>query len=159
EGTMTRYLLISAGIVTALVWSASYADSATVTLTIAKDPAAVGCTGCTLSGAGTYQLFAQVSQGDNYGISAFSIPVLGVSSILNRAPRAIIADDDGFPAGFTLARSANNQVVIPGGFLLGGAQDSATPTPWLIRGFGQTAGSFITDPIIAGKPLGAPITQ
>jgi hypothetical protein len=100
---------------------------------------------------------ASVDTGDNFGLSGYSIPIQGVSTTLNRAPRTVVADDDGFPSGFTLARSANNGVVIPGGFLIGGFQDTATPTPWLIRGYGQNPSSFAAE--LPGQPLGAPTTQ
>jgi hypothetical protein len=155
EDNMMRSKFLLALVVMAVTAASASADL--VTLTMIKDPTALGCTGCTLSGPGTYQLFAETSAGDNFGLSGFSIPVIGVSSILNRSPRTIIADDDGFPSGFTLARSATNAVPITGGFLLGGFQDTATPTPWLVRGFGQEANSFATK--FPAQPFGAPTTQ
>ncbi|MGD9634697.1 MAG: PEP-CTERM sorting domain-containing protein [Pirellulales bacterium] len=130
----------------ALLFLANEAQAANVFLELRLDPASPGCHVCTLSGPGTYQLFARASSGDNFGISAYSIPLVGVSSMLHRSPRALInLNEEPQPAGFTLFRSANNQVVIPGGFLVGAGQDSITPTPYLVRGFGQRTSDFATE--------------
>ncbi|MGD9634694.1 MAG: PEP-CTERM sorting domain-containing protein [Pirellulales bacterium] len=121
-------------------------NAATVTLSLVKDPAAVGCTGCTLSGPGTYQLFAESSADDNQGIVGYGISIQNVSTVLHRAPRVSgseTPDGDVFPAGFTLLRSGNNQVPTGSGFLIGAGQDTVTPTPYLIQGFGQTPGSWV----------------
>jgi hypothetical protein len=77
---------------------------------------------------------------------------------LQRAPRIVVdPEGDALPAGFTLLRSSNNQDVAVGGFDVHASQDNVTPTPYLVRGFGQTAGSF-SDlfPIV---PFGPPQTQ
>jgi hypothetical protein len=130
----------------AVVQFASSVPAATVTFELRLDSASPGCHTCSHSGPGTYQLFARASAGDNFGISGYSIPLVGVTSILHRSPRIQIdLNEELQPAGFTLVRSANNQVVIPGGFHLGGFQDSVTPTPYLVRGFGQRGSSFAAE--------------
>lgn len=149
---------------TGLLWSlvclcgmSSAANAATVSLELVLNPAAPGCVGCTLSGVNTWNLIAKDITGaaeaqQSFGISAFSIPVLGVSSVLNRSPRTNVDEEgESLPAGFTLARSGNNGVVTPGGFLVGGAQDNATPTPFLIRGYGKESSGFSTK--LPGKTL------
>jgi hypothetical protein len=134
------------------------ASAATVQLGLLLNPASPGCTGCTLSGANTWELVASDSLGDNFGISAFSIPVLNVATDFNRSPRAVInPDDTADPAGFTSVRSGNNGVPITNGFLIGGGQDNITPTPRLVRGFGQTTSSFATQ--FPGTVLGSPQSQ
>jgi hypothetical protein len=139
-------------------WFASAANAATVNLSLLLDPGAPGCVSCSLSGAGTWNLVATASQGDNFGISAFAIPVLGVTSNFNRSPRTVVdPENDAFPSGFTLARNLNNQAVITDGFLISGAQDTSTPTPWLIRGYGQEASSFAIK--LPGMDFSAPQTQ
>jgi hypothetical protein len=151
------FAFLMAGCVTAAL--AGMASASTVQLGLILNPAAPGCTSCTLSGANTWDLVAMDSTGDNFGISGFSIPVLNVLTNFNRSPRTVVnPDDTADPAGFTLGRSANNQVTIPNGFLIGGAQDSATPTPFLIRGYGQENSSFATK-LPAGSVLGSPSSQ
>jgi hypothetical protein len=124
------------------------AHATALTLDLVLNPPAVGCTGCTLSGLGTYQIFAEVSRGDNFGLASYNIPVLNVTSLLHRAPRVTSSAALGgepFPAGFSNFRTSNNQAVIPTGFNFSGAQDYFTPTPYLIRGFGQQASSFAAE--------------
>ncbi|MGE3244028.1 MAG: PEP-CTERM sorting domain-containing protein [Pirellulales bacterium] len=125
--------------------AASSVEAGTVKLQLIKDPTATGCDGCTLSGAGTYQLYASITDAESTGIAGYGISIQGVSSVTHRAPRvnsSETVDGDIFPAGFTLLRSGNNQVPTGSGFLIGAGQDTVTPTPYLIQGFGKTAGSF-----------------
>jgi hypothetical protein len=131
-----------------LTVAANQAAAATVALQLVYNPTAVGCAGCTLSGPGTYQLFANAAGADNNGIASYSISVQNVSSLLHRAPRVTSSTDengDGGPAGFSLFRSANNAVALGTGFMVGASQDTVAPTPYLIDGFGQTAGSFANE--------------
>jgi hypothetical protein len=68
-----------------------------------------------------------------------------VTSLLHRSPRTNLTPEpndlelDPAPAGFTLLRTGN---VLPAGNPITGSQDTVGPTPYIIYGFGQTAGSF-----------------
>jgi hypothetical protein len=122
-------------------------DGATVALNLEVNLPAPGCASCTLSGPGTWNLVIRdISFGDSFGIAGYGIPVRNVTSALHRSPRTNVdVNDDINPAGFTLFRSVNNATAIPNGFLIGAAQDTVTPTPHLIRGFGQEASSFAAE--------------
>jgi PEP-CTERM motif len=144
---------------------AASASAGTVKISIVLNPAAPGCTGCTLSGPGTYDVYAQdvtaspfaPDHTPMYGIVSYGLPILNVNDFLHRAPRASLVDDsagsgDSGPAGFSNLRSGNNATPIGtcpgatcGGFFIGATQDTTTPTPFLIGGYGQTAGSFAAD--------------
>jgi hypothetical protein len=153
---MIRQTSLAAVVVLALAASAS---AATIQLGFILNPAVPACASCTLSGPNTWALTAKDITSDNFGISGFSIPVTGVLTDFNRSPRTVVnPDDTADPAGFTLGRSGNNGVPIAGGFLIGGAQDSATPTPYLIRGYGQEASSFVLK-TPAGSTFGSPSSQ
>jgi hypothetical protein len=141
------FALTVLGLVLALA-TAESARATAVTLEMRINPAAVGCTGCTLSGPGTYQVFAEVDNINNFGIAGYNIPVINVSSLLHRGPRASGVDDgsgDVFPAGFSQFRTSNNQAVIPTGFNFSASQDYFTPTPYLVQGYGQTASNFAAE--------------
>lgn len=141
---MKKSMFVSAIAVAACLLAAG-ADAATVSLTLELDPAVPGCNGCTMSGAGRYNLFAVASADDNFGIAGYGISLQNVTSVLHRAPRVNSSetpDGDIFPAGFTLLRSANNATALGTGFLIGAGQDTVTPTPYLIQGFGQTPGGW-----------------
>jgi hypothetical protein len=141
-----------------LVAAGSSASAASVGLKLVLDPPVPGCVGCTLSGPGTYNVLARASDGDNFGISRYDVTVRDVLSIINRSPRTIVDPEaDALPAGFTLLRSANNQDVVAGGFNFHAVQDTVTPTPYLIRGFGQETSSFAAK--IPGHAFGSPQTQ
>jgi hypothetical protein len=120
------------------------AQSATVEYILAIDslPGHTGCVSCTLSGSGTWDLYARTSFGDNFGIASYKVSLLNTTSILHRSPRARLSPDpagidpDQEPAGFTLLRTANN--VNP----IHASQDTVSPTPYLVKRFGQMAGSF-----------------
>jgi PEP-CTERM motif len=145
RNNIMRLRIVLASVVVAAV--ASSLNAATVTLKLVKDPAAAGCNGCTLSGAGTYDVLLSDSTGDNLGIASYGISVQGVSSMLHKSPRASLVDDSGAsgdsgPAGFSNLRSPNNQAPLGTGFYFGATQDTTTPTPFIIHGYGQTAGSF-----------------
>jgi hypothetical protein len=140
------------------VWAPT-AHAAGVTFNLVRDPVAIDCAGCTLSGPGTYQVFATADNApDNFGIASFQVGIRNVTSALQRAPRSVVdPEGDALPAGFTLLRSSNNQDVTAGGFDVHGSQDNVTPTPHLIRGFGKEASSFATN--LPGQTFGAPSTQ
>jgi hypothetical protein len=152
---MKRTLVIATAVALGLATS-SFA--ATVTLKLVTNPGAVGCTGCTLSGPGTYQVFAEASDGDNFGIASYQVAIRNVTSAIHRAPRTIVdPEDTADPAGFTLLRSNNNLDVAVGGFDVHASQDNVNPTPYLITGYGQEASSFAAK--LPGHVFGAPTTQ
>jgi hypothetical protein len=100
-----------------------------------------------LSTPGQFQLRAQVSDGDNAGLASYSIPLkaapgITITSLDHRSPRAGAAENPdgslGGPVGFTVFRSADG----PTNLLIRGEQDLITPTPFIIYGYGQTAGNF-----------------
>ena len=95
--------------------------------------------------AGTWQLSLKSSTGDNAGIASYSIPLITpVTALDHKSPRAGAAENpDGSlsgPIGFTLFRSADG--VSEASRKIAGSQDNIAPTPFLIYGFGQTAGNF-----------------
>jgi hypothetical protein len=143
---MTKSMFLVAVAVTAMAVSA--ANAATVNVTIELNPAAPGCNGCTLSGPGTYNVFATASADDNQGIASYGISIQNVTTALHRSPRVTSStdeEDNGGSAGFALFRSANNQIASGTGFLIGASQDTVAPTPHIINGFGQTASSFAAE--------------
>jgi len=127
----------------------TYANAAAVWLGMEYDPAVPGCSDCTLSGPGTWNLLALATTGDNVGIVSYGVPILGATSIDHRSPRMDQAHDGAFgslgPAGFTFSRSPDNtQLVIA-------SQDTVAPTPNLVYGYGQTPGDFSS---LGIEPLG-----
>jgi len=88
----------------------------------------------------TFNLFASDSIGDNYGISLFGVPLTGgITSITNVSPygQFAVGGLGSGPIGFSEIRSASNVNTVTG------AQSVVpTPTPYLVRGFGQTSGSL-----------------
>jgi hypothetical protein len=143
-----------------VLFAASSVSAATVTLDLVLDPAAPACSGCTQSGAGTYNVFATADDVENFGIASYAVTILNVNTALHRAPRATVFDIDENvnPIGFTLLRSNNNQDVVPGGFQVHASQDNVTPSPYLVRGFGQQLGD-LANQVNPGDSLLAPITQ
>jgi hypothetical protein len=102
-------------------------------------PAAGGFSGTsTLSGPGTWQLFAWDDLGTDFGIQSFNVKLSGtIPSIFNRSPRAFWEDSflDSYDAGFALSRSGTNINPIKG------LQDGFIATP-AIGGFGKEASNF-----------------
>jgi hypothetical protein len=139
---------------------ASQVGAANVNFTLVYDSDDLGCDGCTQSGLGTYQVFAEADSGDNFGVASYAVTVQNVTSALHRASRASVqdADENVSPIGFTLLRSNNNQDVVPGGFQVHASQDNVTPSPYLVRGFGQSGGDFASL-VNPSDILLAPLTQ
>ncbi len=89
------------------------------------------------SGAGTWQLHASSSLGDNSGIASFNVPLQNVLTSNNVSPFAqVVTVPDNFnTAGFSELRTSlpavgASQKLVP------------TPTPNLIYGYGQEDSSF-----------------
>jgi hypothetical protein len=93
-------------------------------------------------------LHVETSDGDNFGLAAYSVvlapaPGVMITSLNHNSLRNALvenaAGEEG-PGGFTLLRSADG----PANLTIRGSQDLVAPTPFLIRGYGQTAGSFFS---------------
>jgi hypothetical protein len=129
---MKKITLIAAAV---LLCSAA-ANAATVTFTL------------DLSGApGTFTVRAKTSAGDNAGLAAYNVALTNVATVDHKSLRNNAAENsDGSlqgPVGFTLFRTAddtNAATVLP--TAIAGSQDTITPTPFIVYGLGQTAGSL-----------------
>lgn len=102
--------------------------------------------------AGTWQLSLGVSF-DNGGIASYRIPIEGeITSLNHQSARAGAAENaDGSlsgSVGFTQLRSADGIAEVSK--TLTGGQDVVTPTPFIIYGYGQSAGNWNT---VAGGPI------
>lgn len=110
----------------------------------------------------TWQIRAKASAGDNFGIASYGVVLTGdITGLTHSSTRvAEVQNADGSqvgPLGFTLLRSGNGVA----NKAIGGSQDTTTPTPFLMYGYGQTAGnaaqlgvdgnstSWVAEPIIA----------
>jgi hypothetical protein len=107
------------------------------------------------SAAGTWALRLKASIGDNGGIAAYGVPIVGqVTSLDHRSPRALAENAAGTlsgPVGFTLFRSPDG--ISPASLKIAASQDTILPTPFIIYGFGQTPGSIdgvVGDPVVQG---------
>lgn len=144
--TMKRRLFAIAAVLS-LVTAAS-ATAATVKFTLTVTP-----------GPNTWVLDAEELDGpaDNGGMASYGVVLAGVSPDLDhKSPRDGFGQGPGGvgPAGFTTLRSLDGIPVILA------SQDTTTPTPNLIYGFGQSGSSFAAKGIVdftAGTQLESPI--
>jgi hypothetical protein len=137
--------LVYVGFLAIAAWTPTSTFGDTVSLQLVIDPAVPGCDGCTLSGPNTWNLIARANDGDNFGILSYLVSVQNVTSILHRSPfipAVVNPSDDTYRVGFSLLRSADNTLPTGTGFLVRAVQDVFTGSPVVIRGFGQTSGSF-----------------
>ena len=137
------------------------ANAGTVTYKLVTDPTAVGCVGCTQSGAGNYQVFGEVDSADNAGIVSYQVGIRNVTYGVASGTAIECAGSlmkMSSPVGFTLLRSNNNQDAVPGGFNVHASQDTVNGTPYFVQGFGQTAGT-LAGHINPADVLLAPTTQ
>src|SRR5689334_12679162 len=100
----------------ALIGTADIASAATVDYTVEQTPS-----------TGKWSLYAQVSQGDNYGLDAFGVALLNTTSISIVAPQAYYSDSTGqldvATAGFTDIRTVSPPGLLPsGGRIISGGQ-------------------------------------
>jgi hypothetical protein len=133
------------------------ASGATI-LGIYLDPPTTAGAGATStrSGLGNFHLYAVDDNAGTFGIATYSV-TLGpaVNTNGNRAPLTTIQDSNGDnqSAGFNLLRSSSN--VNP----MTGAQNLPGQTPYLIKGMGQTVGSFGATCQALGCPVIGPTTS
>jgi hypothetical protein len=100
--------------------------------------------------AGTFSLFAEApAAADNFGIASYGLVLTGpILTFAHDSTKSLAAQGPGGfgAAGFTSLRSADNVPIILA------SQDTITPTPNLIRGFGQEASSFAAKSITSFDP-------
>ncbi|MEX2172342.1 MAG: choice-of-anchor D domain-containing protein [Pirellulales bacterium] len=116
--------------------------SATVNVDLRVDP------------GGTYELYLDSSLGDNFGIASYGVELANIATLTHTSPRLGFATNAALkegPAGFTQIRSADNV-----SFVHAAQLNIPTPTPHIIRGFGQEASSFAAQGL---SNFGNPQTQ
>lgn len=99
-------------------------------------------------GPGTFDLFASVSTGDNAGLATFGVPLSGgITSLDNVSPfgQFAVGGLGSGPIGFSEFRSPDS-----GTSVFGAQLTIPSPTPYLVYGFGQTAGDLSLDKSIFG---------
>jgi hypothetical protein len=96
----------------------------------------------------TYDLYATVLDDDNAGLAAYGVTISSALTIDHNSPRMPAGQSSAGegPAGFTLLRAPDGTRDVFA------AQDTITPTPNLIYGFGQRASSFAAEGILPLSP-------
>jgi hypothetical protein len=111
----------------------------------------------TRSGSGSWQIYAVDNSNTDFGISGYYITLANATTINHRSPVTTVVDSNGDPqtAGFSGLRSGTNVNPILGLQALPGT------TPFLITGFGQSAGNFATKTLAidAGSSIIGPTTS
>ena len=102
------------------------APAATVTFTLFPDE----------DGPGTFNLYADASLGDNFGIASYGVPLIGSVLTINHNSPQGIAMADGSDVGFRTLRSADDAI------LISASQNTLGPPPPVTYGFGQAAGTL-----------------
>jgi hypothetical protein len=143
---MLRRTLLTAFAAVVLV---ANANAATVTLTMMKDTA----------GAGTWELRARSTAGDNGGLASFNIPLLDIATLTNESPFYQLNATNFQPAGFSELRvpATDNNAVDKTVFA--SQRLIPTPTPNIQYGFGQTAGEWPANSYVAAAPSRRPQWQ
>lgn len=89
--------------------------------------------------AGTFKVYADDSLGDNFGIASYGVPLIGsILTIDHNSPNGFRVGGPVGPVGFSFLRSADNDLVNP----ISASQDTLSPTPNLVYGFGQAGGDL-----------------
>lgn len=130
-----KVLVLRVAAVLTIAFSAAAANAANVAYTMIVDP------------GGTFDVFASASLGDNAGIAGYGVPLSGgITSVDHNSPFGSFATGGpgNGPIGLSLFRSDDDVTS------LAAAQDTVSPTPYLIYGFGQTAGDLSTFPGLGG---------
>jgi hypothetical protein len=143
---MLRRTLLTA--LAALVLVAN-ANAATVTLHMMKDTA----------GAGTWQLLAEATDGDNGGIASFNVPLLDIATLTNESPFYQLNATNFQPAGFSELRVPATDANTVNKEVFASQRLVPTPTPNLQFGYGQTAGEWPASAFVAAAPSRNPIWQ
>lgn len=96
-------------------------------------------------GAGSFNLYASSSPEDNFGLAFYSVRLSGgITSLDHHSPHATDLAT-GASVGFRTLRSVDNDPLL----LVEAAQDTITPSPFLVRRFGQSSGSLSSLPGIS----------
>jgi len=123
---------------------ATATHAATVTYTLAIDP----------SGANTWQLFAQVNTGDNWGIASVAVSLDNIDAAVTNLllPKGVFfntAMTNVKSLGFTVNRVSNTNPI-------GGSQDTFSPTTTgsdMVFGMGQVGGDWLASPPDPSFPI------
>ena len=92
--------------------------------------------------AGSFNLYASSSPGDNFGLAFYSVRLSGgIISLDHISPQATDLAS-GTSVGFRTLRSADHDALL----LVEAAQDTISPSPFLVRSLGQSHGSLSTLP-------------
>lgn len=140
-----RITTFAAALSVALILSASV-DASNVSFTVETSSAA---------GAGTFNVFADVSQGDNAGLQFYSLQFSGMNSGFfpgegDRSPRTALV-----PAG-EIAQGFTRSFLIAGDFQKFSRGQNLEVPASLVYGFGQTAGAFAGGALVkTGSPWDA----
>jgi hypothetical protein len=124
---------------TFMLLCATSAHASVIFMPVFDPPTTAGGGTSTRSGPGTWQLFAVDNTDADFGISGYNIAYTAkVTAINHRTPAGNATDGNGDAqsAGFTGLRSGTN--VNP----MVASQGLPGTTPFLITGFGQTAGTL-----------------
>jgi len=90
-------------------------------------------------GPGTFNLYG--STVDSFGIASYGVPLTGgILSIDHNSPNGLSQLGLSGSVGFTVLRSADGVANLVAG------QDTVTPTPHIVKGFGQSGGDLATAP-------------
>ena len=101
-----------------------------------------------LSVPGEFSLFASSSLDDNFGISCYGLPfdeatAARITSLDHLSPVSNHAENAAGLAGTAGFSTLRSDLNLPGiGLTIFAGQNTISPTPHLIRGFGQSAGSL-----------------
>jgi hypothetical protein len=129
-----------------LAMIASNSNAATLTYTL------------DLSVDNVWSVYADVSDGDNFGMASYSFQFAGQTLTHDHnSPRTVNANT-GSPAGFTLLRTADNTNAgtTENNQTISASQDTVglVPNPDLVYGYGQEASSFVAKGMVpSGSPL------
>jgi hypothetical protein len=92
---------------------------------------------------GTFKLRAQTSLGDNAGLAAYSVSLLGnVLTLDHRSPQAISSDNFA-PVGFSQLRSPDKPAGAVNPTIIAAQEYNSAPLGNLIYGFGQQTSSYV----------------
>lgn len=118
---MKKFILLTMLVASAMV---AQAQAATVLFTVEK------------TGAGTFDLYADVSLGDNGGLAGYSFTMTGIDTVQNLSPRAVVDYNTGAASGFTLLTSADDDPVVVG-------VQNSTAANTIVYGYGQVGGDYL----------------
>ena len=127
-----------------LILGTATGSAATVTFCLYVDQDSAG-----IPAPGTFNLYAIDSVGDNFGIASYGAPLIGsILTIDHKSPRATQTPDFATFNAFGFSFLRTGDVPPPIGltpYTISASQDTISPTPYPIYGFGQRAGNLLTE--------------